>query len=46
MPVNVTISAGIYQAKNTLEIYEAIKSADKYLYKAKDIGRNRVEMKE
>ena len=46
MPVNVTISAGIYQAKNTLEIYEAIKSADKYLYKAKDIGRNRVKMKE
>jgi len=45
-PVNITISGGIYLAENPLEIYEVIKSADDYLYKAKENGRNRVEMKE
>lgn len=45
-PTNVTISIGLSQAKNSLEIYESIKVADFYLYKAKDNGRNRVEMKE
>jgi diguanylate cyclase (GGDEF)-like protein len=40
--IKVTISMGIEQLNNNQSIDEAINNADKYLYKAKNAGRNQI----
>jgi len=43
--IQVTVSAGVSERKNHVSLEATINSADEYLYKAKNEGRNRVEYK-
>ena len=43
--ISVTISAGVSQRSNHHSLLSTLEAADKYLYKAKNSGRNRVEYK-
>ena len=43
--IKVTVSAGVSQRSDHISLEAAINSADEYMYKAKQDGRNRVEHK-
>ena len=42
-PLNATVSAGIAEAGATMSLEDTIDAADRAMYRAKDLGRNRVE---
>lgn len=42
--INVTISIGVYSYEGIEDFYEGVKYADQALYRAKEAGRNRVDV--